>query len=76
VVDAAQAVVGGSGRCWAEWVEEGEAGGGAAADLVEAAGVVAVLAGEDLADSAAVAAVAVGPPVVGERGVDVGAAEE
>ena len=66
MADAA-VVVGGSGRCWAEWVEEDEAGAGAAADLVAAAGVTAVLAAVDSADSEAAAVVAVGPPVVGER---------
>lgn len=69
MADAAQAVVGGSGRCWAEWAaEEGEAGAGAAADLVAAAGVVAVLAAVDSAGSEAVAAVEAEPQAVGEHG--------
>ena len=40
---------------------------GAEADLVEAAGVAAVPAAEDLADSVAAAAAAAVPPAVGER---------
>ena len=68
MADAA-VVVGGSGRCWAEWVEvqEDEAGAGAAADLVAAAGVAAVLAAVDSADSEVAAVVAVGPPAAGEH---------
>ena len=53
-----------------------EAGDFREADLVGAAGVVAVLAAVDSADSVAVAAAEAEPQAVGERELDVGAAKE